>query len=163
MTPTLYQSLAGEIGQLRALLGRHVVGRAGESDAVVQSFGLDFGDQTKVENHDAAFSGDQDVRRFDVAMQLAGFMQAVQTLGQLAKRQTQTILIQLDVRPSPRELLTGVDRLSNDQMGWRVAEVLRVGFVIQEDLSRRTGQQRGSTSMTALPEFDSRAERIQGS
>ena len=83
MTPTLYQSLAREMGSWAPCSGRHVIRRAGERDAVVKFFAFNFGNQAKVKNDYAAFFRYQDVGRFDVAMKLSRFVQAVQALGKL--------------------------------------------------------------------------------
>ena len=51
-------------------------------------------DQAEVENDDAAVAVHEDVRRFDVAMQLAHLVQAIHSFGKLAQPGSQASLIQ---------------------------------------------------------------------
>jgi hypothetical protein len=55
--------------QADALLGRHVLQRA--DDVLVRLVGAHVGDDTEVENHDATIGRDENIRRLDVAMDLA--------------------------------------------------------------------------------------------
>ena len=46
---------------------------------------FNFGDQPEIKNHHATFSRHQNIRRLDIAMQFAGFVQAKQALSQLSQ------------------------------------------------------------------------------
>ena len=74
MTPTLYQSDAGVGGSSTRLLGRHVARRADHlaRPAVPVGAGRELGRDAEVEDDDAPLVRDEDVRRLDVAVQLAG-------------------------------------------------------------------------------------------
>ena len=73
----------------RGLLRRHVGDRAKQVDAQMALIAIQFRRQTKIEQHDAPLGRDEDVARFDVAMQLAGFVQEVDSGGQLRQRVAQ--------------------------------------------------------------------------
>ena len=91
MTPTAYQSLASVSGLVGGLLRRHVRRRPDRGPlvgAVGVAAGVELADQAEVEQHDPAGAVDQDVRRLEIAVELARDVEredAVDELGQRAR------------------------------------------------------------------------------
>ena len=79
-------------GRLRSLFGSHVIRRARQQRLV--QLRLNVFDQAEVKNDNAAVAVHEDVRRFDVAMQLAHLVQAIDTFGELPHGRTQARFIE---------------------------------------------------------------------
>jgi hypothetical protein len=79
-----------------ALLGRHVVDRADHVVVVghAAARARQVGDEAEVEQHDAPVAVDHHVGWLDVAVQLAGLVEDVHALGQLAQRVAQPVVRQ---------------------------------------------------------------------
>jgi hypothetical protein len=72
-----------------ALFGRHVAGGADDRLAARARVEVEIGEQAEVEEHDAAGRRDQDVRRLEVAVQLAQLVQGRDAGGELVQRRAQ--------------------------------------------------------------------------
>ena len=93
----------------RALLGRHVRGRAGDVQRLAAPVGVQRHDQPEVEQHHASALVDAHVRRLEIAMQLAHAMERQHAAGKADHRLPQP--------GQPR----GVERLARAARGGRVA------------------------------------------
>ena len=85
ITPTLYQSLAGETGRPAACSGAMYAAVPTRCPSVLWCWPVLvlLGDQAEVEQHDPALARHDHVRRLDVAVQLAGRVERRDPLGEL--------------------------------------------------------------------------------
>ncbi len=92
-----------------SLLGRHVPSGAdhlsGPASRYLVHLPCHLSGNAEVEEHDAALGSDENVGRFDVAVQLAGGVQGLDTLDELAQGRPQPVHV--GGRPSERRLRLG--------------------------------------------------------
>ena len=75
----------------RSLLGRHVRRSADYRDASLRAREGEVGDHAEVEENDPSFARDEDVRRLDVAMELAGGVESLDPADRLSECLTKPV------------------------------------------------------------------------
>ncbi len=71
---------------MKGLFGGHIGGSTGDLHTLFGGIFAQFGDEAKVEDHNAAFGGDEDVGGFEIAVQQPIAMEGCDALGEMRKR-----------------------------------------------------------------------------